>query len=219
MKFLTALFILFSSVAMAQSSVGIYFGYSDAHQKYSDWAEIPEDGDRTINGFNAGLASFHPLGQKLELELRLGLARRGAGCIPGFAGIGPEPGPFNGDTQWLIDYAEFPLKVNYKIGILKEKLSLSLGSGAGVSYAIKGTERVLNFDTNESIDSELQIGDLNRVSRLDYGIYSSARLNYSLNEFNIFLSGESYIGLRDVDKFNTSKNRALSLNLGISRVL
>ncbi len=183
MKTLTLIFILFSSVMMAQSSVGIYFGYSDAHQRYADWVEIPDDGDRTINGVNAGLVLF------------------------------------NGDTQWLIDYAENSYKVNYKIPLLKEKLSLNLGAGAGVSYAIQATERELNFDTNESTDSELFIGKVNTVNRLDYGLYSSARINYQLTNLQLFIAGESYVGFRDVDKVNTSKNRALSLNFGVSKTL
>lgn len=219
MKTLTLIFILFSSVMMAQSYVGIYFGYSDAHQKYADWVEIPDDGDRTINGVNAGLVLFKPLAQRLELESKLGLARRGAGCFPGFTGIGPEPEPFNGDTQWLIDYAENSYKVSYKMPLLKEKLSLNLGAGAGVSYAIQATERVLNFDTNESTDSELFIGKVNTVNRLDYGLYSSARINYQLTNLQLFIAGESYVGFRDVDKVNTSKNRALSLNFGVSKTL
>jgi len=103
--------------------------------------------------------------------------------------------------------------------MLKERLSLSIGGGAGVSYAAQGTERVINFDTNETTDSELFIGRFNQVNRIDYGLYSSARINYKMQRVNVFISGDSYVGLRDADKFNTSKNRALSLNFGVYKIL
>jgi len=72
MKLLTFVFLFFSSLAMCQTSVGVYLGYSDAHQKYEDWVDIPSDGDRTIDGFNAGLMALKPISSKLNLETRLG---------------------------------------------------------------------------------------------------------------------------------------------------
>lgn len=219
MKALTVIFSLFSCVAMAQTEVGIYFGYTDAHQKYADWVEVPEDGDPSIDAWNAGLMFIKPLGNKLELESRLGWARRGAACFPGFVGIGPEPEPFEGDTKWLVDYAEVPLKVNYKLRFLKDKLQLSLGAGYGISYAFKAKQQVLDFTDDSMEESELLVGEFGRVNRIDHGIYSSARVSYSILNMNLFSSITYYAGMRNVEPWNYSRNRAVSVNVGILKSL
>jgi len=211
MKYVIVLFMLLPLHLIGQNGFGIYVGYSDASQKYEDWVLIPDGADTSIDALNAGFFFDHWVSNRFYLESRLGFAKRGAACEPGFF-LDPIDTNFRGDTDLEINYAETSLRMNYRSKITR-LINLDFGLGYGVSSAFSA--RTINPAANPPVVIQ-NIGQDERISRIDHGLHSSLKLGFNFQRVSLFSSVESYHGFKDADSSNTSKNRVISLNFGVS---
>ncbi|MCR9171276.1 MAG: hypothetical protein NXI10_02205 [bacterium] len=211
-----ALLLVISTSASAQISVGGSAGYTRAWQNYGD-VVLPDDAVTHIHAFNADVQVYYQVHPFISLGIEPGLSRLGAACVPGWnGGINPNP-IFPGDSRFLLDYIEAPLMIQGNFKLFQDRFFIQPALGYGWSVMVKGREEVVNLETGEvEITREMSIGEGTNLSRWDHGFHGTLKLGWQMGKHSVFSQSGYYFGLRDAEAWNTSKNRALSVNLGYS---
>jgi len=191
----------------AQISIGLKAGYVKAWEEYGD-VELPDDAQIHVGGFQISALAYAQISNNLEIGIEPGFVQRGAACIPGFI-------DFNQDTKLLLNYGELPLILKGKINLLGSKIEVFGKLGYGVSMIINGSSEVRDLSgVFPPVKTDLDIKNNETMERWDHGLYSGLGVAYNFGKNQIFFESNFYHGLRDVEKFNTSKNRSLQFNVG-----
>lgn len=110
------------------------------------------------------------------------------------------------------NYLDLPINLLYKTGGLK------IGGGPYVAYLLGGKYKIEESITDKNgVETATKFEQnvdftLDRISRIDYGLNLCA--NYQL-ENGLFVSANYALGLKDIYSYTTSKNRVLSLSVGM----
>ncbi len=203
--------IFFSLQAQAQFSLGIEGGYIRSWEDYGETI-IPENAVIHVNRLNLSLSAYYGLGKNFKIGIEPGYIQRGAACVPGWLG---RPS-FFGDTKFLLNYVALPIMVAKDFFVYKNKISLSVKLGYGVSYLVSGIqENVFIGSDDPPVRRDLDIsGPDSSFNRWDHGWYGGLSIIYHLQNNQLFLSTDYYNAINDTDRFNSSQNRSLSFNLG-----
>jgi hypothetical protein len=216
MKILFVLFLSmlssFPNLVHAQVNIGVKGGFTDARQEYGE-VDLPENAQTHIKGYNFSALMYFSLGKNLNLVLEPGLTKRGAACIPGWnGGIAPV---FEGDTKFLINYIELPVKLMMSKRLFQDRIEVFGKIGYGTSMIAKAMRQNISLQGIEDpFKTKIELSRFSILNRWDHGI--SAGLGFGINfPFGqIFLESEYYHGLRDAERFNKSQNRSFDFSLG-----
>lgn len=200
----------FSNSSNAQT-IGIKSGYTDAWQHYGA-VPLPPDAETHVRGYNVSLEYYKELNKWLNIGIEPGVVRRGAACVPGWNG-GIEP-IFEGDTKWFLTYAELPVAAQASIPLFSTNFRVFAKAGYGLSYMIAGKQETIDFRMPQSTVEDMNLKNSSLVNRLDHGFYSGVGLAYQLKSHQIFFEFDFYTGMRDAERFNTSKNRDSDFSMG-----
>jgi hypothetical protein len=191
--------------------IGIKGGLTDAWQDYGA-VELPPNAETHIEGYHFALEVYSPINKYLSFGIEPGFVKRGAACIPGWnGGINPW---FNGDTKFLINYIEVPIAVSAKLPIFKSNFALFTKLAYGPSYILKADQEVTSLMGWRTEISSIDLGENSILNRWDHGVYLGGGLSYQLKSHQLFFEYDYYVGLRDAERFNTSKNRDIDMSLG-----
>jgi|GEM_PF-881667 len=197
-----------------QFSFGVKGGYTRAWEDYGS-IELPEDAEIHINGFNISTVNYFRLNEHFSVGFEPGYVRRGAACEPGWWNDSDDPG-FNGDARLLLRFVELPVMMMVEKPVFGERLTLFAKTGFGAAYLVRAVEENRDLGGDSApVATVLDLKNDERLNRFDYGFYGNLGLALPFQNGNsIFLEGGYYHGLRDADRFNTSKNRNISLSMG-----
>ena len=210
----TLLLICCSLGAFAQHTIGLKGGYTRAWEDYGS-ITLPDDAEIHISGFNVSALSYWRLNQHFSIGVEPGYVRRGAACEPGWWNDPNDPG-FNGDARLLLRFVELPVMMMVEKPIFGEKFNLFAKTGFGAAYLVRAVEEDTDLTGDSGpVTTVLDLKTDERLNRFDYGFYGNLGLAFPFqNGSSVFLEGGYYHGLKDADRFNTSKNRNISLSLG-----
>lgn len=212
MKNLCSLLIMlcFTSITLtAQLTIGVKTGYTNAWEDYGPDVDLPEDAEIDVDGYNASLLLHYKINKHLQIGVEPGFAQRGAACVPGWMPI------FEGDTKFFFNYAETPLFVTGNLPLLNDKLNIFGRLGYGASFLVSAyrEETVLGED-EPFLREKMDLGENSILNRWDHGAYGNFGIGYNLGKHQIFVEASYYHGMTDAERFNYSRNRSLSFNLG-----
>jgi hypothetical protein len=213
-KHLLLLFsFLLAAQLHAQLSLGIQGGYTDAWQAYGD-VDLPEDAQTHISGYHISALAYFQINKYLHVGAEPGFIKRGAACVPGWNG-GANP-VFEGDTKFLLSYVEVPLFVSGKIPLLKNKLEVFGKVGYGPSYMTTAFREEMDLGNLDPVTTrtEMDLGEFSVLNRWDHGIYGGLGLGFNFGNNQIFVASDYYMGFKDAERFNTSKNRGIDFSIG-----
>lgn len=203
---LTLLSGLYLTPLSAQFSIGLKSGLTRAWEDYGD-TDLPDDAVIHVNGYHiSGLAYYH-FNNRWQLGIEPGFVQRGAACVPGF-------GIFDRDTRLLLNYVELPLKIAYAQPLIKDRVALSGRFGFGTALITTAYQEVIDLSGNTPPERTRLPADGSAVRQWDHGLHGGLGLGYNLGRNQLFLSGDYYYGLRDVDPSFASQNRNLNFALG-----
>ncbi len=214
LKSVLFLVCLFTSGALsAQFSIGLQGGFTKAWEEYGD-VGLPDDAEIDISGLNISILAYHRLGKNLQIGVEPGFARRGAACEPGW-NVGPGP-IFRGDTKLLLNYVEAPLMVSGNLNFFQNKFEVFGKVGYGTSFLASAYSEEITLGTDEPAErTRINLDESSsRLNRWDHGIYTGFGVAYNLGKNQIFLASDVYMGMKDADRNNTSKNRSVDFNIG-----
>ncbi|MEM6802889.1 MAG: hypothetical protein AAF696_15880 [Bacteroidota bacterium] len=197
--------------AQAQIRIGLTGGLSRAWQDYGPVA-IPEDGEVHVMGMNLRATAYYSLGKYLSIGIEPGFVERGAACIPGFI-------IFEGDTKFFLDYAQAPVMLMGKLPLFQERIEVFGKLGYGASFIISGQREDTPNNDEPIAREQIQLGPNSILNRWDHGAYGGLGVGLNLGKTQLFVAADVYAGFRDVERANFSKNRSISINLGVSREL
>jgi len=199
-----------SVTGFAQWQVGIQVGYVKAWEEYR--VELPEDARIHVEGFRLGATVYRPIGQSLSVGVEPSYVQRGAACEPGFI-------VFNRDTKLFLDYLELPLLAQYSQQLFSPRLEAIVGAGYSLGYLLSANRQVFDLGSGSILsDDDLDIPN-SSMRRIDHGFRAAVGLNYHFSTFSITARYARFYAMTDVDRELTSRNREMSLNLGISTTL
>lgn len=201
-------FLLFNAVS-AQTTVGLKGGYTSAWEYYN--TDLPDDAQITVNGTNISGMVYQRVGKHFQLGIEPGYVRRGAACVPGWQPI------FRGDTKFFLHYAEAPVMFAYDTKVWKERIQITAKVGYGLSYLVKGMQEItpLPIADNDPLPrTSISKGRNGALNAFDHGAYSGINVGVKLGPGRLFYETDFYFGLRNAEKWNTSKNRSLNYCLG-----
>ncbi|MEL6865682.1 MAG: outer membrane beta-barrel protein [Bacteroidota bacterium] len=199
--------LAWSPMAIAQFSFGVEGGFTRAWEDYGD-VDLPEDAEIHIDGFNISALAYYRIHRYISLGVEPGFVRRGAACIPGWEPI------FTGDTKLLLNYVEMPLMCSANIPLFKSPFEIIARTGYGFSYLASAEEQFTNFADGSVISDEVPLGENSRLNRWDHGWYNTFGVAYAFGPHQVFLNTDFFLGFKDADRFNTSQNRNVNLNVG-----
>lgn len=199
------------NLGQAQFSIGINEGVVRAWQNYGE-SVLPENAVTHVFGYELTTFLKYKMSKSFSFSSNLGLQRRGAACVPGWEPI------FEADTKFYLTYLDVPLILNYHLPILNQKLELIGSLGYGFAYLIKGVrEEMVNFSGTKVTRTTMDLENSKTIiNRFDHGFHTGLSLGYNIGRSQLLLSSRYYYGLVDAERFNTSKNRALNLTLGLN---
>ncbi len=206
--------LLIATQVSAQFTVGIKGGYTNAWEQYGD-VDLPDDAEIDISGFNISSQVYYKLNNHLQLGIEPGVVKRGAACRPGW-NIGPDPF-FNADTKILLNYVEAPIMVLGNLGFFQNKLELFGKIGYGAAYLSSGVLEQLQQGTgfdDPVLKTPLDLSKSSNMNRWDHGAYAGMGLGYNLGRHQVFIESDFYMGMKDAERFNTSKNRSVDFSIG-----
>lgn len=213
LKYFILIMLVLSTIQVsAQLSLGITGGYTKAWEDYGD-VSLPEDAEIHIAAFNFSALVYFPISNHVGVGVDPGFIQRGAACIPGWnGGINPI---FQGDTKLFLSYVAVPLMISGQAPIYKEKFEVFGKVGYGPSYltAAIQEETILGSD-DPPIRSRVKLDDSSNLNRWDHGFYGSLGIGYHVGVGQLFIESGYYLGLKNADRFNASKNRNVNFNLG-----
>lgn len=207
-------FITIANFSQAQLQFGAHSGYSRAWQNYGD-VILPEAAVTHIHGFYAATTIDYKFKNVLSVGMEPGFARRGAACIPGWnGGINPNP-IFEGDTRFKLNYIDIPVMLRANLNMFQNRLMITPSLGYGVAFLANGYEEIVNLESGDILyRGRLPIGRFSQIARFDHGAKGALNIGWNIGQHQIYAHGSFYFGLRDAERFNTSKNRAINLGLG-----
>lgn len=195
----------------AQFSVGIKGGYVNAWEYYGD-VELPEDAQIDVNGYNISALAYLRLNNNLKVGMEPGFVQRGAACVPGWMPI------FEGDTEFELNYIEAPVFISGNLQLFKSRFEVFGKLGYGASYLTSAYREELTSGIGGSdspvIRTKMDLGEDSILNRLDHGAYGNFGFAYNLGIHQIFIESGYYHSFTDAERFNTSKNRSVNLNIG-----
>ncbi len=211
MKTSKHLFILiFCCIAFqisAQFSVGVRGGYIKAWEEYGD-VDLPTGAKIHVNGFQVSVLSYFEINKHFSIGLESGYAQRGAACEPGYL-------IFNRDTKLRLNYIEVPLMISAKFPVYRDKLEIFGKAGYGVSMMMSAFRKISVLGSyDQPVKTKLNVNNSSVLNRWDHGIYGGLGIAYNTGSNRLFVESNYYFGLKDVDRFNTSKNRSIHFGLG-----
>ena len=201
------LFASITSISSAQISVGLKGGYTMAWEFYN--LELPEDAEITVNGINISGMVYKGFGKHWQVGFEPGFVKRGAACIPGWQPI------FEGDTKFILNYVELPMMAAFNLPVMKGKMEVFGKAGYGISRLVTAFSQTI-LVTNEDPEPRepLPIGPRSIINPWDHGAYTGAGVRMQLGPGKLQLASDFYLGMRDAERWNTSKNRSVNVNLG-----
>lgn len=211
MKSLTTLILLLlclsPALVNAQVSVGIKGGYTTAWEYYN--TDLPEGAEISVDGFNVSTMLYTPLGKHLQVGIEPGYAQRGAACIPGWQPI------FAADTRLYLHYIEAPIMISGKIPFWKGRMEIYGKAGYGVARLVRAYQQNTLTDWENPEEKEkINLRGFSGINKWDHGAYTAAGIGLNAGPGKLIYETNFYLGLRDADRSNTSKNRSLNFNLG-----
>lgn len=138
--------------------------------------------------------------------------QRGAACEPGFV-------VFNQDTKLSLNYAELPLHLRVRYQLFTPKLEVFANAGYSISYLLNADREIIDLTTQNIIFNEKLDLETANMRRIDHGLRAGGGLRYNFNRFALLGKYERYYAFTDIDKSITSRNREMSLTLGLIYVV
>lgn len=196
-----------TSQAFAQFSVGIRGSYVKAWEEYGN-VGLPDDAQIHVHGFQVSALAYYSLNKYLQVGIEPGFVRRGAACEPGFI-------IFNNDTKLLLNYVELPIMLKGRLPLLNNKLEIFGKVGYGVSRLTSAHRELMMLGTTEPpIKIKLDVNNNESLNNFDHGLYGGLGVGFNMGKNQLFLEANFYHGMKDVDTWNTSKNRSMQLGAG-----
>ena len=217
MKTLRNLLVIFSIIisaqASAQFSIGIKGGFTKAWEDYGD-VDLPEDAEIDVSGFNISGLAYYRLNNYLQVGIEPGYIQRGAACVPGWNG-GFDP-IFEGDTKLFLNYAELPLMVSGNVSFFQKKFEIFGKAGYGLTFLTTAYSEEIDLGSDEpAIRTKLTLDDdSSNLNRWDHGFYGGLGIAYNLGRNQFFVESDYFMGLKDAERSNTSKNRSIDFSIG-----
>ncbi len=206
----------------AQKTVGLKGGFTRAWQNYGPAVELPDNAEVEVSGVNFSLMYYRKLAGRFTIGVEPGYIQRGAACEPGFffpeipdANVGDISDSFDGDTKLFLDYVELPLMVSLNIPIANDKMALIGKTGYGFSYLISAKREVIELGNDNGQMDKLSFGKSSRMNRVDHGAYGALCISYKLSDLHILAEVTHYRAIIHAERFNFSRNRSASFNLGV----
>lgn len=204
--------VLCTSIANAQLSIGAHAGYTLAWQNYGD-IELPEDAITHIHSYHTAIDLNYRLSDRFSLGAEPGFTQRGAACEPGW-NFGTAP-TFRGDSKLLLKYLNLPVLLRTHFTVGKSGLELIPSLGYSISAGLLAHQEIIDLDTKDVIEkSRIWLGDFSRINSLDHGAQAGLRVAKNFENKVLYAEASFYAGMRDAERFNFSKNRALDIGLG-----
>lgn len=201
-----------SITTQAQIIVGAHTGYTRAWQDYGN-VQLPENAITHIHSYHLATSINYQLNKRFSIAAEPGYANRGAACVPGWQ-FGTPPS-FNNDTRLQLDYIDLPilLQTHFQLGNGRFEVVPSLGYST--SLMVMAVEETIDLETKKVVNREqVKLGNTSRINAFDHGAKGGLRIAYNLENYQIYAKTSMYMGLRNVEVFNVSKNRALDLSMG-----
>lgn len=218
MKKLVLLILLLSSFGLlkAQISLGAEAGYTRAWMNYGNII-LPQNAITHVHSYNASVRMQYQLGQYLSATTAPGYVRRGAACRPTI-GWGSALGivDFPADAKMFLHFIDLPVSLQGHLSFGKGRWELMPSLGYGVAMMLHAREEIFDLETLETVQSNhLGIGKWRQLKRFDQGLRAAMGLARNMGQYQVYVRATYHYGLRDMERFMTSKNRALNLNLGV----
>ncbi len=215
MKKLLSLLVLVALVSVqpiyAQVYLGLKGGYTDAWQEYGD-VNLPEDAETHVKGFNVTAQVYIQKGDVFQFGIEPGLVRRGAACVPGWnGGLNPI---FDGESKFFLSYVELPVMVMARTPFYHKRFELFGKFGYGPSVMVKAVREDI---PNDGIRPPSRVDMRTRstvLNRWDHGISGGLGFGVNLKSSQIFVETGFYMGMRDAERFNRSRNRSIDYSIG-----
>ncbi len=206
---LLCLSLLLVDTLSAQTTLGVKAGYTNAWPEYGD-IQLPENAQTSVNGFNVSLTAYKSLGNIFSVGVEPGFVKRGMACMPGWQPI------FQGDTKLLLDYVELPLFISSKFNLFKTNFSVNAGIGYGAAVVTSAMREIMNVAGDQVLDRQKMASgeDDSLLNKIDHGAYGKLGVGYDFKFGQLFFESSFYAGMRDVERFNVSKNRSINYSLG-----
>ena len=153
--------------------------------------------------------AYFELNKTFSVGIEPGYAQRGAACVPGII-------IFHNDATVYLNYLELPLMISAKFPMFNNKFEVLGKAGYGISKVLNGYEeyRDTGFEAPEKYPIDFTNPFGINVYKWDNGIYGGLGFGYNLGANQLFMESTYYIGMKDVDKYATSKNRSIHFGLG-----
>lgn len=80
---------------------------------------------------------------------------------------------------------------------------------------VQAVEETIDLETKKIVRREqINLGNTSRINAFDHGAKGGLRIAYNLESYQVYAKTSMYRGLRNVETFNVSKNRALDISVG-----
>jgi len=204
----------FFAHANAQRTLGISAGMTKAWENYGD-VVTPEDAELHVFGKYVTLKAYKPLKKNFHFGTEPGLMQKGARCEPGFD-------QFNSDTYLYLNYVDLPIFIKYDRNVIKELISIDAKLGYGPSFLRKAYRGILPPNSLEDIKditlSEVPLGkpfsETGSMNRFEHSLFSGISLGLNFGSSRIRFETDYIIGLSNVSRTITSKNRTIRWGIG-----
>jgi len=99
--------------------------------------------------------------------------------------------------------------------LFSPRLEVFANVGYSVSYLLNAEREIIDLTTQNIIFNEKLDLETANMRRIDHGMRAGGGLRYNFNRFALLGKYERYYAFTDVDKSITSRNREMSLTLGL----
>lgn len=213
--FIGLFLITFLYQSNCQTEIGLKGGFTNSWPGYGD-LELPDNAQTNVSGYNLSLFVGMSINDKLGFSFQPAFIKRGAACFPGWQPV------FEGDSKVFLNYFELPIFINKKFKFKSTTIVPSFGYGLSFLNSASVHQEQLLASGTRTIVSSIEVGNDSEESfnRLDHGFYFSIRIDQQIlqNHF-IFFESAHYLGMKDYDKLNTSKNRNMNFNIGFGYII
>lgn len=208
--FIALFFFTFLNQSNCQIEIGLKGGFTNSWPGYGD-LELPDDAQTNVSGYNLSIFISRSTNNNLGFSFQPAFIKRGAACFPGWQPV------FEGDSKVFLNYFELPIFINKKFKFRSTSIVTSFGYGLSFLNSASVHQEQLFESGTRTVVSNIEVGNDSQDSfnRLDHGFYISIRFDRQIQQNHfIFLESTYYLGMKDYDKVNTSKNRNLNFNIG-----
>ena len=99
--------------------------------------------------------------------------------------------------------------------VLSGKLEVFGKLGYGATMVASAYREVRDLTGEDpTVKSKLNLKNNESLNRFDHGLYTGFGFAWNFGRNQLFVETDYYFGMKDVDNFNTSKNRSVHFGLG-----